>query len=60
MRIVGIALALAGAVTFLGPVAAASADAASPFDVSDPTVGRLDPALLAAVQQAAPVFVLKG
>ncbi|TXH23281.1 MAG: carboxypeptidase [Mycobacterium sp.] len=60
MRLVGTALALAGALTFLGPAAAASADAASPFDVSDPTVGRLDPALLAAVQQAATASAAEG
>ncbi|MUL75170.1 M15 family metallopeptidase [Mycolicibacterium sp. CBMA 226] len=53
MRLLGTVSALAGALTLLGPRPIASADAASPFDVSDPTVGRLDPALLAAVQQAA-------
>jgi zinc D-Ala-D-Ala carboxypeptidase len=60
MRRVGTVLALAGALTFLGPISTASADAASPFDVSDPTVGRLDPALLAAIQQAATAASAEG
>jgi LAS superfamily LD-carboxypeptidase LdcB len=60
MRLVGTVLALTGALAFLGPTATASADAASPFDVSDPTVGRLDPALLAAIQQAATAASAEG
>ena len=60
MRLVGTALALASALMFLGPLSTASADATSPFDVSNPTVGRLDPALLAAVQQAATAAAAEG
>ena len=60
MRRVGTCLALAGALTMLGPISTASADAASPFDVSDPTVGRLDPALLAAVQHASTAAAADG
>ncbi|MHA7666916.1 M15 family metallopeptidase [Mycolicibacterium sp. HS_4_1] len=60
MRLVGTAIAMAGALTLLGPVATASADAASPFDLSDPTVGRLDPALLAAIQHAATAAAAEG
>jgi len=60
MRLAGTVLALAGALMLVGPMPFASADAASPFDVSDPTVGRLDPALLAAVQQAATAAVAEG
>jgi len=60
MRFVGTVLALAGALAFLGPIAVASADAANPFDVSDPTVGRLDPALLAAVQHATTAAAAEG
>ncbi len=60
MRLVGTVLALAGALTMLGPMATASADAASPFDVSNPTVGHLDPALLAAIQQAATAAAAEG
>lgn len=59
MRLVGTVLALAGAL-LLGPIGTASADAASPFDVSDPTVGRLDPALLTAIQQAATAAAAEG
>ena len=51
MRIVG-TLALASMLTLLGSTSTAHADASSPFDVADPTVGRLDPALLSAVQRA--------
>lgn len=60
MRLVGTVLALASALAVLGPVSTASADAASPFDVSNPTVGHLDPALLAAIQQAATAAAAEG
>lgn len=60
MRLTGTVLALAGALTLLGPMPSASADAASPFDVSDPAVGRLDPALLAAVQHATTAAAAEG
>ena len=60
MRRVGTVFALVGALTALGPVSTASADAAGPFDVSDPTVGRLDPALLAAIQHAATAAAAEG
>lgn len=60
MRLVGAVLALAGALALLGPVATASADTASPFDVADPTVGRLDPALLTAIQHAATAAAAAG
>lgn len=59
MRIVG-ALALASMLTLLGSTSTAHADASSPFDVADPTVGRLDPALLSAVQRATSAAAAEG
>lgn len=60
MRLARAVSALVGVFTLFGPMPSASADAASPFDVSDPTVGRLDPALLAAVQHAATAAAAEG
>ncbi len=63
MRVICSALALALAVAVPGiaaPVALAHADPASPFDVSDPAVGNLDPILLAAVQNAATAAATDG
>lgn len=57
-----LALAGTGVVAMLGiaaPVPAARADV-TPFDVTDPTIARLDPALLAAVQNAATAAAADG
>lgn len=54
-----IALAISGSVT--GPaIAFADVAALSPWDVADPAVGYLDPALLAAVQSAATAAAADG
>jgi D-alanyl-D-alanine carboxypeptidase len=41
-------------------VPVARADGQSPFDVQDPTIGRLDPALLTAIQNAATAAAAEG
>lgn len=63
MRIVSfLGIALAAAVTAVGAPAAAQADyqALSPYDVQNPAVGYLNPALLTAIQQAAGAAAADG
>lgn len=52
MRLVVLAVA-AAVVVVANPALAAADPGASPFDVADPSVGRLDPALRAALESAA-------
>ena len=54
-------LGLLGAVALgLPPVASADVQTLSPFDVANPAVGNLDPALLIAVQQATTAAAADG
>lgn len=53
-------VAAAVSVGLFAGTANAEAQALSPFDVANPTVGNLDPALLAAVQQAAVTAAADG
>jgi len=54
-------LGVLGAVALgLTPVASADIQMLSPFDVADPAVGNLDPALLIAVQQATTAAAADG
>lgn len=57
----GLALTAIGGSLLTGPVVAhADIQALSPFDVTNPAVGNLEPALLAAVQQAAGAAAADG
>lgn len=56
----GLAISAICGSLFTGPSAHAELQALSPFDVTNPAVGNLDPALLAAVQQAAVAAAADG
>lgn len=62
MRIVSIVGTVLAAIIVVGAPATASADyqALSPYDVQNPAVGYLNPALLGAVQQAASAAAADG
>jgi D-alanyl-D-alanine carboxypeptidase len=60
LRTLTIGLAIAGAVVGAGTATADHLQALSPYDIANPAVGYLDPALLRAVQQAADAAAAEG